>query len=235
MKRRLCYLKQTRSLLNLVRCFTLWSPTMRHVSRTHRVALDWLFDRINLDPKILIKYVDTKNQLADILTKGKFTRERWNNLLHLFNIIIFSSARHPKMMSKRMQLGTGEEERIVAKSKPTLNLVSHTAASSPTAPSSSASSRPGILRAPSQQGSNLIAQSAGKPAAGGSNQNDAASSSQMWLPDAKVSERARKLAAVDTNQDQIFQERARKLAAENSGINDEDDSKWPHNLPHISC
>ena len=23
---------------------------MRHVSRTHRVALDWLFDRINLDP-----------------------------------------------------------------------------------------------------------------------------------------------------------------------------------------
>ena len=27
------------------------SPTMRLVSRTHRVALDWLFDRINLDPK----------------------------------------------------------------------------------------------------------------------------------------------------------------------------------------
>ena len=26
------------------------SPTMRHVFRTHRVALDWLFDRINLDP-----------------------------------------------------------------------------------------------------------------------------------------------------------------------------------------
>ena len=42
------------------------SPTMRHVSRTHRVALDWLFDRINLDSKIQIKYIDTKNQLADI-------------------------------------------------------------------------------------------------------------------------------------------------------------------------
>ena len=27
------------------------SPTMRHVSRTHRVALDWLFDRINVDSK----------------------------------------------------------------------------------------------------------------------------------------------------------------------------------------
>ena len=52
------------------------SPTMRHVSRTHRVALDWLFNRINLDPKIQIKYIDTKKQLADILTKGKFTRDR---------------------------------------------------------------------------------------------------------------------------------------------------------------
>ena len=30
------------------------SLTMRHVSKTHRVALDWLFDRINLDPKIQI-------------------------------------------------------------------------------------------------------------------------------------------------------------------------------------
>ena len=43
------------------------SPTMRHVSRTHRVALDWFFDRINLEPKIQIKYIDTKNQLADAL------------------------------------------------------------------------------------------------------------------------------------------------------------------------
>ena len=48
------------------------SPTMRHVFRTDRVALDWLFDRINLEPKIHIKYVDTKNQLADILTEESF-------------------------------------------------------------------------------------------------------------------------------------------------------------------
>ena len=37
------------------------SPTIRHVSRTHRVALDWLFDRINVDSKIQIKDIDTKN------------------------------------------------------------------------------------------------------------------------------------------------------------------------------
>ena len=64
---------------------------MGHVSRTHRVALDWLFDRINLDPKIQIKYVDTKNQLADILTKGNFTRDERNHLLNLLNITHFSS------------------------------------------------------------------------------------------------------------------------------------------------
>ena len=85
------------------------SPTMRHVSRTHRVALDWLFDRINLDPKIQIKYIDTKNQLADILTKGNFTRDEWNNLLCLFNISHFSSINclegcrkeHKKMQVKK--------------------------------------------------------------------------------------------------------------------------------------
>ena len=31
------------------------SLTLRHVSRTHRVALDWLFDFINFDPKIEIR------------------------------------------------------------------------------------------------------------------------------------------------------------------------------------
>ena len=67
------------------------SPTMRRVSRTHRVALDWLFGRTNLDSKIQIKYIDTKNQLADILTRGNFTRDEWNHLLNFFNISHFSS------------------------------------------------------------------------------------------------------------------------------------------------
>ena len=48
------------------------SPTMRHVSRTHRVALDWPFDRIYLDPKIKIKYIDTKNQLGRHLDQKEF-------------------------------------------------------------------------------------------------------------------------------------------------------------------
>ena len=99
------------------------SPTMRHVSRTHRVALDWLFDRINLDSRIQIKYIDTKSQLADILTKGNFTRDEWNHLLCLFNISHFSSINCSEVMSKRSQKDSGEE-RVTAKSKPMMNLVS---------------------------------------------------------------------------------------------------------------
>ena len=49
------------------------SPTMRHVSRTHRVALDWLFDRINLDPKISIKYV-----ASDVAKNATRNRRRDN-------------------------------------------------------------------------------------------------------------------------------------------------------------
>ena len=93
------------------------SPTMRHVSRTHRVALDWLFDRVNLDSKIQIKYIDTKNQLADILTKGNFTRDEWNHLLNLFNISHFSSTACTAAMAKRAQQESGEE-RVTAKSRP---------------------------------------------------------------------------------------------------------------------
>ena len=48
------------------------SPTMRHVSRTLRVALDWLFDRVNLIPKIQITYIDTKNPTRRHTNQVKF-------------------------------------------------------------------------------------------------------------------------------------------------------------------
>ena len=114
------------------------SPATRLVSRTHRVALDWLFDRINLDSKIQIKYIDTKNQLADILTKENFTRDEWNHLLTLFNISHFSSTACTAAMAKRAQLGSGEE-RVTAKSRPMMNLTVRM----PSVVSSSTSSNPG--------------------------------------------------------------------------------------------
>ena len=48
------------------------SPTMRHVSRTHRVALDWLFDRINLDLKIQIQIHRHQKPTCRHLDKGEF-------------------------------------------------------------------------------------------------------------------------------------------------------------------
>ena len=96
-----------------------------------RVALDWLIDRINFDSEIQVKYVDTRNQLADMLTIRAFTRDEWHHLLQLFNIVIKSvfSCIHPGdqsddplAMSKRQmqekQRGRGEDERVAAKSRP---------------------------------------------------------------------------------------------------------------------
>ena len=60
-----------------------------------------LFDRINFDPKIQIRYIDTKHQLADIVTKGN-TRN--------FSLMSCST------MAKRIQ-EQKEEERVVSKSR----------------------------------------------------------------------------------------------------------------------
>ena len=124
-----------------------------HVSRTHRVALDWLFDRINLDPRIKIRYFDTKHQLADMLTTGNFTRDEWNNLLHSVNISHFSSTCGTKNLSliscftmgKRMQ-DQYEEERVVSKWRPAvMNVSSFIATSSSAASSPIASKSRGCL------------------------------------------------------------------------------------------
>ena len=40
-----------------------------------------MFDRINLGPKIQIKYIDIQNKLADILTKLNVTRVMKTNML----------------------------------------------------------------------------------------------------------------------------------------------------------
>ena len=51
------------------------SPTKRHVSRTQRVALDWLFDRINLDSK--------SKSNEHIAKSMRRVLGRWHCLLHV--------------------------------------------------------------------------------------------------------------------------------------------------------
>ena len=54
--------------------------------------MDWLFDSINLDPMILVKYVNTTHQVADILTKGSFTRDRRTHQTRLVDIMTHSTS-----------------------------------------------------------------------------------------------------------------------------------------------
>ena len=89
---------------------------MRHVSGTHRVALDWLFDKIHFDPKI-------QNKFVDLSTKGSFTRGEWCHLLCLVNImdLSMSSCSHVRAvekattMPKIIQERKKEEDPAVAK------------------------------------------------------------------------------------------------------------------------
>ena len=62
-----------------------------------------------------------KKQLADILTKGNFTRDEWNLLLCLFDISHFSSTVCSAAIAKRIQQESGEE-RVTAKSRPMMSL-----------------------------------------------------------------------------------------------------------------
>ena len=170
---------------------------MRHVSRTHRVALDWLFDRINLDPKIQIKYIDTKNQLADILTKGNFTRDEWNHLLCLCNISHFSSTDWSEVMSKTTHKESGEE-RVTAKPKPMMNLVSRCSERTPDVLASTASESPGKNKSESQvplSSWNEQHQRKGRPVMGASSSDysewniDKTWSSQEWKSDELMEDR----------------------------------------------
>ena len=132
--------RRTRSFPDLARCCTFlritkpwlkWSsksrrPRVRHVSRTHRVALHWLFDRNHLDPKIQVKYVDSKHQFADVLTEGNLTRDGTIFFMcstatisaHLAGLRISAWPAALKRWRRSCKNMKGED-RIVAKSKPT--------------------------------------------------------------------------------------------------------------------
>ena len=75
-----------------------------------------------------------KKQLADMLTRGSFTRDEWNHLLYLLNIIkflhffrshFFLSNRKQSVMSKRTQEGYSDDSPTVKTKSRSMNLVSH--------------------------------------------------------------------------------------------------------------
>ena len=63
------------------------SPALRHVQRTHRIVLDWTYDLIRQNDCIWLRYVGTKDQIADLMTKGFLNSTLWTHLCQLIGVV----------------------------------------------------------------------------------------------------------------------------------------------------
>ena len=77
------------------------APKLRHLARTLRIDLDWLFERFISDPASSITYINTKSQMADIFTKANFTSMQWNHLLQLIQTCKTQFSEKPKQMLEK--------------------------------------------------------------------------------------------------------------------------------------
>ena len=99
---------------------------MRHVSKTD---FDWLFDCINLERAVQVKCVNPTQQVADVLTKGSSSQERWTLLTHFPGLmthqtfssrpLVVCASSLDDNMSKRS--GEMPDEEVSTKSKPLLS------------------------------------------------------------------------------------------------------------------
>ena len=61
------------------------SQAMRHIRRTHRINLDWLYEIFETE-EVGLRYVRTTQQIADILTKHFSNSTTWLSLLDLLGL-----------------------------------------------------------------------------------------------------------------------------------------------------
>ena len=137
-------------------------------------------------------------------------------------------------MAKRMQ-EQQREERIVAKSKPTLNLTSPASSNSSTVQSPIAPKSLGILKSPCHPDWT----GTGRPGAREFNQEEPASSSQAWQKNAVLDVSRRRLAATEKDQEHLnFPEDSkstRRLVASGNSDTNGKDRTWPQNLHTAVC
>ncbi len=76
---------------------------LRHVLRTHGVAIDWCFEVFS-DPDIHIRYVKKTEQIADMMTKGFSKRELWDALMSMSGLVRLSSLKVSQTSLKPAQL-----------------------------------------------------------------------------------------------------------------------------------
>ena len=58
------------------------SMALRHLPRTHRIDVQWLFE-VCLHPRVCMLYVNTKQQIADLMTKALNNPATWEHLLDI--------------------------------------------------------------------------------------------------------------------------------------------------------
>ena len=61
------------------------SIALRHLPRTHRIDVNWLFE-VCQSPEIMLRYCNTKQQIADLMTKAINSPPIWDHLLDLAQI-----------------------------------------------------------------------------------------------------------------------------------------------------
>ena len=61
------------------------SMSLRHLPRTHRIDIHWLFE-VCANPQVRMTYVNTKQQVADLMTKAINAPPTWEHLLDIVQI-----------------------------------------------------------------------------------------------------------------------------------------------------
>ncbi|MDP7560176.1 MAG: hypothetical protein QF745_06510, partial [Planctomycetota bacterium] len=96
-------------------CLKGRSQALRHLHRTHRVAVDWIYDMIKAN-WVVLEHVNTKVQIADIFTKAIVKSESWLQLTDLAQIRAAQSGKPPKIdlvkkpKKKKIESDTGKEQ-----------------------------------------------------------------------------------------------------------------------------
>ena len=89
------------------------SQALRHIRRTHRVNLDWLYEAFDKD-EINLRYVRTNQQIADVLTKHFSNRDAWRDLLSLLGLRRSgqkNSSALPEVAKEKISTGEGKTKK----------------------------------------------------------------------------------------------------------------------------
>ena len=83
------------------------SMELRHLPRTHRIDVHWLFE-VCSNPRVRMRYVNTKQQVADLMTKSLNNPVIWVHLLDIAQIrpgITAPNGSKPAMLASPPGLG----------------------------------------------------------------------------------------------------------------------------------